>query len=100
PPFDLNSLIYILDIPCKTWVTTYAPNKSICSIVESTSIKPNSNGLNIGEKRKEKHGSLCDKPVHRPPTPIEICGKIFCNSKKERYFGYSNFQLQLLLQVD
>ncbi|CAG8675902.1 194_t:CDS:2, partial [Racocetra fulgida] len=50
PPFNLSSLIYILDIPCKTWVTTYAPNKSICSIVESTSsIKSNSsNGLNIG----------------------------------------------------
>ncbi|CAG8664786.1 7595_t:CDS:2, partial [Racocetra fulgida] len=44
PPVDLNPLIYILDIPCKTWVTTFTPGKSICSI-ESNS----SNGLNIGE---------------------------------------------------
>ncbi|CAG8727064.1 23907_t:CDS:2, partial [Racocetra persica] len=43
PPVDLNPLIYILDIPCKTWVTTFAPGKSICSI-ESNS----SNGLNSG----------------------------------------------------
>ncbi|CAG8594111.1 2479_t:CDS:2, partial [Cetraspora pellucida] len=41
PPVDLNSLIYILDIPCKTWVTTFTPGKSICSI--------DSKGLNIGE---------------------------------------------------
>ncbi|CAG8850331.1 31276_t:CDS:2, partial [Racocetra persica] len=43
PPVDLNPLIYILDIPCKTWVTTFTPGKSICSI------EPNiTNGLTIG----------------------------------------------------
>ncbi|CAG8811406.1 28432_t:CDS:2, partial [Gigaspora margarita] len=44
-PAEINSRIYLLDIQCKAWVTTFAPNKSICSNVPSPSSGP---GINVG----------------------------------------------------
>ncbi|RIB21911.1 hypothetical protein C2G38_2077040 [Gigaspora rosea] len=31
PPNEMNSRIYLLDMPCKTWVTTFTPGNSTCN---------------------------------------------------------------------
>ncbi|CAG8745631.1 17972_t:CDS:2, partial [Gigaspora rosea] len=50
-PAEINSRIYLLDIQCKTWVTIFTPNRSICSNGSSIGSGSNvSNGpvINIG----------------------------------------------------
>ncbi|KAF0389751.1 galactose oxidase [Gigaspora margarita] len=50
-PAEINSRIYLLDIQCKTWVTTFTPNKSICSNVPSISSGPSASigsGISVG----------------------------------------------------
>ncbi|CAG8460408.1 11080_t:CDS:2 [Scutellospora calospora] len=32
PPTEISSRIYLLDMPCKVWVTTFTPGKSTCKI--------------------------------------------------------------------
>ncbi|CAG8844681.1 4769_t:CDS:2, partial [Gigaspora margarita] len=44
-PTEINSRIYLLDIQCKTWVTTFTSNRSICSNVPSITNGP---GIHVG----------------------------------------------------
>ncbi|CAG8844439.1 440_t:CDS:1, partial [Gigaspora margarita] len=45
PPSEMSSRIYLLDMPCKTWVTTFTPGDSTCN--NGSSIN-NGSGINNG----------------------------------------------------
>ncbi|KAF0513075.1 galactose oxidase [Gigaspora margarita] len=45
PPSEMNSRIYLLDMPCKSWVTTFTPGNSTC---KSGSSINNGSGINNG----------------------------------------------------
>ncbi|CAG8678646.1 3675_t:CDS:2, partial [Scutellospora calospora] len=56
PPTEINSRIYLLDMPCKVWVTTFTPGKSICSIPSNVTSSESSNGPSSGSSNGPSNG--------------------------------------------